>query len=81
MTVPLLRTGEMYPVAVRGKEWLELTTKCLHGVIVQDSSKEIGKILLIAKGFRYQKVEVTACAVEMSGLQYLLKLRSQQGEM
>lgn len=79
--VSLPQTGGLYPVVVRGKEWLELTPKYLHGVITQDSPKGIGKILLSAKGFQYKKVEAVACAMEMSGSQYLLKLRSQQGEM
>ena len=34
-----------------------------------------------AKGFQYQKIEVIAHAEEMSGPQYLLKLRARQEEM
>lgn len=75
------QAGRIYPIAVRGKERLELTPKYLHGVILEDSPKGIGKILLMAKGFHYQKIEVLAYTAELSGPQYLLKLRSQQEEM
>lgn len=58
------RAGTMYPAAVRGQEWLELTSRYLHGVVAQDSTKGIGKILLMAKGFQYQRIEVRAYVTE-----------------
>lgn len=75
------RAEKIYPILLRGKECLELTPQYLHGIIAQDSAKGIGKILLQAKGFQYQKIEMIAHAVEMSGSEYLLKLRARQEEM
>lgn len=75
------QTENPYPIAQKGEEWLELRPSYLHGAIGQETPKQIGKLFSMAKAFRYQRIEVLSQVVDLSGQQYLMKLKTQQEPM
>lgn len=72
---------DRYPIAEKDGERLEIHSQYLHGTIRQDSPKRIAKLLSLAKTVRRYRVEVLSAVSDMSGAQYLNKLRSEQEEM
>lgn len=72
---------KVYPIAQKGEEWLELRPLYLHGAIAQETPKQIGKLFTMAKTFRYRRIEILSQVADLSGPQYLMKLKAQQESM
>lgn len=79
LTEPKMKN--LYPIAQKGEEWLELRPLYLHGEIGKETPKQIGKLFSMAKTFRYRRIEVLSQTVILSGTQYLTRLRTQQEHM